>query len=71
MKSEDDVPIKLGVSCLVSAEENTNIDNILNDLMKPQPISVTAPPECYQDGRTFRKSHFDCIECDFFDLCKI
>ena len=55
---------------MVSAEENTQFDDILNDLMKPQPIPVKAPPTCYQDGSTFRKTRFDCIECDFFDSCK-
>ncbi|NVM30127.1 MAG: hypothetical protein HWN65_14885 [Candidatus Helarchaeota archaeon] len=54
---------------MVSAKENTNVDEILNNLMRPQPILVTAPPECYQDGKTFRKSRFDCIACDCFDSC--
>lgn len=56
---------------MVSAEEKVNIDDVLNNLMKPQPISVMAPSECYQDGKTFRKTRFDCIECDFFDSCKL
>ncbi|MHA1263789.1 MAG: hypothetical protein ACTSRS_00995 [Candidatus Helarchaeota archaeon] len=56
---------------MVSAKENSNIDEILNELMKPQPIPVQAPPECYQDGKTFRKSRFDCLDCDFFDSCKV
>ena len=56
---------------LVSAKENTNIDDILNDLSRPAPIAVKAPPECYQDGKTFRKSSFDCLDCNFFDSCKV
>jgi len=61
----------VGVYKVVSAKENSNIDEILNELMKPQPIPVQAPPECYQDGKTFRKSRFDCLDCDFFDSCKV
>lgn len=56
---------------VVSVKENINIEDILKDLMKPQPIDVVAPPACYQDGRTFRKTSFSCIECDFFDSCPI
>ncbi|HUX99349.1 MAG TPA: hypothetical protein VMV49_07325 [Candidatus Deferrimicrobium sp.] len=54
---------------MVSAKENEAIDDLLNDLMKPQPISVKAPPACYQDGKTYRKDKLDCILCDFFDSC--
>ncbi|NVM52791.1 MAG: hypothetical protein HWN66_03740 [Candidatus Helarchaeota archaeon] len=54
---------------MVSAKENSNIDDILDSLTKPQPISVEAPPVCYQDGKTFRKELMNCILCDFFDSC--
>ena len=56
---------------MVSAKDNQDIDNLLNDLMKPQPINVKAPPECYQDGKTYRKTRFDCLDCDFFESCKV
>ncbi|MFX1296337.1 MAG: hypothetical protein ACFFD2_15980 [Promethearchaeota archaeon] len=55
---------------MVSTEEDTSINEILDGLIKPQPISVKAPPSCYQDGKTYRKSRFSCIDCDFFDSCK-
>jgi hypothetical protein len=56
---------------MVSAKENINTNDILDNLMRPQPILVMAPHECYQDGKTFRKTRFKCIECDFFDSCEI
>ncbi|MFX1299037.1 MAG: hypothetical protein ACFFD2_29785 [Promethearchaeota archaeon] len=56
---------------MVSAKENSGIDDILNSLSRPNPISVKAPPDCYQDGKTYRKSRFDCLECDFFDSCNV
>jgi hypothetical protein len=58
------------VSWMVSAKENSNIDDIINNLARPQPISVKAPPACYQDGKAFNKTKMDCILCDFFDTCK-
>ncbi|MHA1232001.1 MAG: hypothetical protein ACTSPQ_15285 [Candidatus Helarchaeota archaeon] len=51
---------------MVSAHEKQNIDNV----MRPQPISVRSVPECYQDKKTFRSSRFECIVCDFFENCK-
>ena len=54
------------VYIMVSAHEKQNIDNV----MRPQPISVRSVPECYQDIKTFRYSRFECSICDFFENCK-
>ena len=51
---------------MVTANERPNID----DVNRPQPIGVSAPPSCYQDGVTFKKTNMDCILCDHFDACK-
>ncbi|MFX1452137.1 MAG: hypothetical protein ACFFCM_14975 [Promethearchaeota archaeon] len=51
---------------MVTAKENPSID----DLHRPQPIGITAPPACFQDGTTFQKTKMDCILCDYFDDCK-
>ncbi|MHA1298129.1 MAG: hypothetical protein ACTSO9_01645 [Candidatus Helarchaeota archaeon] len=51
---------------MVSAKENPNI----NDVNRPQPISIKAPPNCYQDGSTFRQTKVDCILCDHFIDCR-
>lgn len=43
----------------------------IEDVKRPEPIRLAAPPECFQDGNTYRKSDMDCILCDFFDNCKV
>lgn len=54
------------VNFMVSAKENQDLDNV----QKPEPIDVKSVPACFQDGKTFRTSRFECIMCDFFDECK-
>ncbi|MHA1300633.1 MAG: hypothetical protein ACTSO9_14545 [Candidatus Helarchaeota archaeon] len=51
---------------MVSANEKPSID----DVNRPQPIGLAAPPSCFQDGHTFRKTDMDCILCDYFNDCK-
>ncbi|MHA1378676.1 MAG: hypothetical protein ACTSRG_09865 [Candidatus Helarchaeota archaeon] len=51
---------------MVSAKENPKLD----DVNRPQPICVKVPPDCYQDGRTFKQTDVNCILCDYFVSCK-
>ena len=50
---------------MVSAREKQDLDEV----NRPQPIDVRGVPKCFQDGKTFKKSRFECIMCDFFDEC--
>ncbi|MHA1269176.1 MAG: hypothetical protein ACTSPY_05255 [Candidatus Helarchaeota archaeon] len=51
---------------MVSDKIEQNLDN----LKRPQPINVNSVPSCFQDGKTFKTSRFECVMCDFFDDCK-
>jgi len=51
---------------MVSAREEQNIENV----KRPEPINVQAVPKCFQDGKTFKVSRFECIMCDYFEECK-
>ncbi|MHA1309284.1 MAG: hypothetical protein ACTSWR_06620 [Candidatus Helarchaeota archaeon] len=51
---------------MVSDRIEQNIDN----LKRPEPITVKSVPACFQDGKTFKTSRFECVMCDFFEECK-
>ncbi|MHA1231248.1 MAG: hypothetical protein ACTSRP_14405 [Candidatus Helarchaeota archaeon] len=51
---------------MVAEKIEQNLDNV----KRPEPIGVKSIPKCFQDGKTFKVSRFECIMCDFFEDCK-